>query len=244
MILVDFKGLHRDLVVLLHDPHELVHGRSHAVFGRQACGAVSETRGNRDILDLVAKDFLHAADKAVEGFGVVFGQGSCLGRAFFLVGKVLEILLGSSFDGLEIPVLILAKTLHAELIHWLVKEEDFNLLLAEEIHVRVQECRLSVRGGHVPERLLAGQGSGHILIKAAESLLIIQFGGIEAHQAGNAFAVGEVLIAELEDAAVILPELFVDVRFFLGQLLEVAESLLDYGLIDLSEDPVLLQCFT
>ena len=41
-----------------------------------------------------------------------------------------------------------------------------------------------------------------------------------------------------------LPELFVDVRFFLGQLLEVAESLLDYGLIDLSENPVLLQCFT
>ena len=107
--------------------------------------------------------------------------------------------------------------------------------------MRAQAGGLTVGRGDVPEGLLAFGSAGHVFVQAGEGFAVVQGRGVEAQQTGDAFAVGEVLVGELEDAAVQAPEGGVLPGILGGQLFQVAQGLLDDGLVDLAQDHVFLK---
>ncbi len=242
MLAVDLKGFDRDGVILAHVTHELVHGRGHAVFRRKNGRTVCQLAGNNDVLDLVAKYFLHLCQQIGEALFVFLGQGGCLGLVVFLVCKSLKFLVFGFLDGLDIPFLVLALAVHDKFIKGFIEEEHLDALFAEAVHVGIDFGSLAVGGCHKPDGLLAFKAALHVVVKACVFLIIVGSGGIEAQKGQQAITVHEVLLqAELEEGAVVVPEFFVFFRSIGSHLFQVRQGLLDDCLVDFAQDAVFLQ---
>ncbi len=129
---------------------------------------------------------------------------------------------------------------HDELVDGLEEVEHLHALLAEDLQMRVQLEGLAAGAEGEVDLLLVRFGAGDVLLKRDEPLGVVAGAGVEAQQAGEGLAVGEVHVAGFEHAGVLAPEFGVLV-LVLGHFGQLAEQLLGEGGADFADEQVVLQ---
>ncbi|KAF5034277.1 hypothetical protein DSECCO2_597900 [anaerobic digester metagenome] len=147
------------------------------------------------------------------------------------------------FGGFELEFLVGADGVHDELVHGLVEVEHFEAFGPEDFQVRVQVQGGAGGAGEVVDGLLAFLGAFDVGVKRGEVGVRGDGRGVEAHEVGEGFAVGEVAVAEFEGLSVFLEERGVFFGVFLGQVFELVEDLLDDDGLDFAQHQVFLERF-
>mmetsp|Transcript_3912 Transcript_3912/g.15927 ORF Transcript_3912/g.15927 Transcript_3912/m.15927 type:complete len:326 (-) Transcript_3912:1073-2050(-) len=175
----------------------------------------------------------------------------------FRVVAKLEIILGRVG---ELEVVKLGQVLHGVLVDGIGEVDHLEILLQELLEERRLLERLARLAREVVDGLLSGLHALHVLLEGDE--LGGGLGGVEAHELGEAGAVGRVLDdAQLDRLSVVLPELVVlglllvggvvgggvcsllvvVILPFLGELADHVERLANELLLDGLEAGMLLQ---
>ena len=257
---VDLEGLatahvrHAPVVAERLRLHDALHVGGPAVFaGDDRARSGDEAVGDLHSLHLLGgEDLLPPLGEVLE-FLLDLLQASLGG--FRVVAK-LEIILGRVG---ELEVVKLGQVLHGVLVDGIGEVDHLEILLQELLEERRLLERLARLAREVVDGLLAGLHALHVLLEGDE--LGGGLGGVEAHELGEASAVGSVLDdAQLDRLSVVLPELVVPgllvggvvgvgvcsllvvvVLPFLGELADHVESLTNELLLDDFEAGVLLQ---
>ena len=258
---VDLEGLatahvrHAPVVAERLRLHDALHVGGPAVFaGDDRARSGDEAVGDLHSLHLLGgEDLLPPLGEVLE-FLLDLLQASLGG--FRVVAK-LEIILGRVG---ELEVVKLGQVLHGVLVDGIGEVDHLEILLQELLEERRLLERLARLAREVVDGLLAGLHALHVLLEGDE--LGGGLGGVEAHEFGEAGAVGRVLDdAQLDRLSVVLPELVVlgllvvggvvcggvcslvvvVVLPFLGELADHVERLANELLLDGLEAGVLLQ---
>ena len=216
---------------LAHGAEHLLHLLRRLFFiGDDAGGGIGEADGGADVFHLIAQSGFKAGEERLKCFvGFGFGVG-------------FEVFSGGGFgDGFEVEVAVLFNAGEDDFVDVVIEDEDFDVFLFVDFEQGGGAEQRLRAAGDVVEALLVRD---HAIFDFGERGEGFRFGGFEADEVEEGFAVGVVAVDSFFQRAIVLGDEF-EVFFGLvgGDQFEFGKDLFDAGGADAGEDAVLLEEF-